>query len=375
MKKIKKRQLLILLPGKDKNPMGGYKVAYQYADHFAEKYEVHILYNHCSEDFFEFKKFSIIEFLKKTKTICGYIIKKTLKKYHAGEWYKFKNKIKKDFLFIYKPYAFRKYKKDSIVFATALSTSYSLANIKRFNKKNCFYLIQDYEKWNGVTDEYVMNSYKLGLSNIVISDWLEDVVKSTSFPAYKVYNGLDFDYFKMSNPIENRKPYEVAMLYHTDDRKRCVDSFEALKIVKEKIPELHVNIFGTPNKPDFLPDWYTYYKTPNKEQHNLIYNNAAIFVAASDKEGFGLTPAEAMQCGSAVVCTAAGGFLTFAKNNETALTSPVLNPKALAENIIKLIQDNNLRITIAKNGHEFIKQFTMERAYNTLDKIIEEHAN
>lgn len=369
MKKTKKRQLLILLPGKDNNPMGGYKVAYQYADHFAEKYDVHILYNHVTEDFLK------LHFLKKTKAICGYIIKKSLRKYHAGEWYNFKNKIKKDFVFIYRPYAFRKYKKDSIVFATALSTSYSLANIKRFNKKNCFYLIQDYEKWNGVTDEYVMNSYKLGLNNIVISDGLEDIVKSTGFSAHKVYNGLDFEYFKMTNPIEKRKSYEVAMLYHTDDRKRCVDSFEALKMVKEKIPELHVNIFGTPNKPDFLPDWYTYYQKPNKEIHNFIYNTAAIFVAASKAEGMALPPAEAMQCGATLCCTDIPGFAIYAKQNATALTSPVLNPKALAENIIKLIQDNNLRITIAKNGHEFIKQFTMERAYNTLDKIIEEHAN
>lgn len=375
MKKTKKRQLLILLPGKDINPIGGYKVAYQYADYLSQKYDVHILYNHISEEFFKSVKHSMINLLKVIRKFIIYVIKKTLKLYHAGEWYNFNNKVKKDFVFIFKPYAFRKYNKDSIVFATAITTSYSLSNIKRFNKKNCFYLIQDYEKWNGATDEYVMNSYKLGLNNIVISDWLEDIVKSTENPAYKLYNGLDFEYFKMTNPIENRKPYEVAMLYHLDDRKRCVDSFEALKIVKEKIPELHVNIFGTPDKPDFLPEWYTYYKTPNKEQHNFIYNTAAIFVAASDKEGFGLTPAEAMLCGSAVVCTEAGGFLTFAKNNETALTSPVLNPKTLAENIIKLIQDNNLRITIAINGHEFIKQFTMERAYNTLDKIIEEHAN
>jgi glycosyltransferase involved in cell wall biosynthesis len=63
------------------------------------------------------------------------------------------------------------------------------------------------------------------------------------------------------------------------------------------------------------------------------------------------------------------GFKHYAKDGETALMSPVFNPQALAQNIIKLIEDDELRIKIAKAGNENIKQFSMDKVYNKIDKL------
>ena len=60
-----------------------------------------------------------------------------------------------------------------------------------------------------------------------------------------------------------------------------------------------------------------------------------------------------------------------AKNNETALTSPVYDTEALAKNIIKLIKNDELRIKIAGNGNKFIKTFTWEKAFNSFKSILE----
>lgn len=181
---------------------------------------------------------------------------------------------------------------------------------------------------------------------------------------------VDFDYFRMMNPIERRSAYEICMLYHDDDRKRCADSIAALKIVKEKIPELHVNIFGTPKRPDDLPDWFSYFQLPDKDTHNRIYNDSAIFVAASKAEGMALPPAEAMICGAALCCTDIDGFALYAIDGETALASAVYDVAALAKNIEKLICDNDLRIKIAKHGNEFIKQFTWEKAVEKFETVL-----
>jgi glycosyltransferase involved in cell wall biosynthesis len=174
----------------------------------------------------------------------------------------------------------------------------------------------------------------------------------------------------LNTPIEERNRYVVSMLYHTAEHKRCDDALAALYLVKEQVPELRVNIFGTAERPDNLPAWFTYYRQPDRITHNKIYNESALYVAASSIEGFGLTIGEAMICGNAVVCTDIGGFREMVTHNKTGLLSPVYDSKALAENVIRLIQDNSLRIAFAKAGHESIKQYTWESSYKAFKSVL-----
>lgn len=365
-----KKQLAILFPIKDLYPIGGFKIAYQYADYFASiGYEVHLIYSHVRYNFFS-RKISIFE---KIKTRAGFTYKNFKNKYKAGEWYNFKNPVQKHFVFKFDENAFSFLNEDAIVFATAVETAIPLSQIKRIRIENKFYLIQDYELWDENTDELIQKSYSLGFKNIVIAQWLKNKVEEAGGAAEVIANGLDFKYFYLKNPVSNRKPFEVAMLYHKDERKRCQDSIEALKLVKEQIPELHVTMFGNPEKPDNLPEWFEYHKTPDHETHLGIYNNAAIFVAASNKEGWALPPAESMQCGCALVCTDIGGFADYAKNEETALTSPVYDVKKLSENIIRLVKDNAFRIKLAENGNNFIQRFTLEASFEKIRKAVEEN--
>jgi glycosyltransferase involved in cell wall biosynthesis len=183
-------------------------------------------------------------------------------------------------------------------------------------------------------------------------------------------NGFDVSYFTLHKPIEERDNYVVSMLYHLADRKRCTDSLAALYLVKEQIPQLQVNIFGTPMKPNGLPAWFTYYRMPDKIMHNKIYNESSIYVAASSSEGFGLTVGEAMICGNAVACTDTGGFRDVVIHNKTGLLSPVYDVNALAANITRLIKDDTLRISFAKAGHEYIKKFTWEVSYNIFKSVL-----
>ena len=89
------------------------------------------------------------------------------------------------------------------------------------------------------------------------------------------------------------------------------------------------------------------------------------------KEGWALPPAEALQCGAALVCTDIGGFGAYAINNETALVSKVYDVQSLAENILKFITDNDLRIRIAKNGNKYIQQFTWDKSFSMMKRLIE----
>ena len=79
---------------------------------------------------------------------------------------------------------------------------------------------------------------------------------------------------------------------------------------------------------------------------------------------------EAMICGAAVACTDNKGYLEMAKDGETALVSPIKDSKALAENIIRLINDDELRHRIAANGNRFIQRFTWDESYAKLKSIL-----
>ncbi len=146
--------------------------------------------------------------------------------------------------------------------------------------------------------------------------------------------------------------------------------FRALDIVHQKYPQLHVNIFGTPKRPHFLPAWYDYHQMPQKQDLNRLYDEAAIFIGTSQVEGWGLTVGEAMLCGCAVACTDIPGYREMATDNETALLSPVGDPEAMAENVIRLIEDDSLRFRIAEAGHKNIQQYTWDKSYALLKQVL-----
>lgn len=361
-----KNCIVFILPVKDSVPCGGYKIIYEYANRFAaDGYETYIIYPHVSA---EYKQEYPNPFFR-LKMFIGFYYRKIRKQLKAAEWFSLDRQIKKIYIFKFTDPYIRKFKNYKMI-ATAIRTAYELNNACSIPQQNKYYFIQDFEAWGNFTDKMVYDSYRFPMQKITIAPWLVKRIESVEQTAVLIPNGFDFNYFQLKNPIESRSPAEIAMLYHLDDRKRCCDSMAALAIVKQQIPSLHVTMFGTPAQPENLPEWYTYYQTPDRETHNMIYNNAAIFVAASKAEGMALPPAESMICGCALVCTEIPGFALYAKNNETALTSPVFNTQKLAENIIKLIQNTDLRICIATSGNNFIKQFTWEKAYKHFKAVI-----
>ena len=362
------KTIVWLLPRIDTVPIGGYKVVYEYANRFAaDGYDVFIVY----PQFLKFSRYKniFLNFLRRCKNLLRYSCNKIKRIRCAPDWFQLDSRIHCEYVFRFGNSRTLKIHGTKFV-ATAIETSFELAGTRQIEDKDKFYFIQDFENWNGITNKRVYDSYRLPMKKITIAPWLVREVERVGGTAALVENGFDFDYFKMTNPIETRPACEVAMLYHRTERKRCVDAIAALKIVKEKIPCLHVAMFGTPERPD-VPDWFTYFQRPDRETHNAIYNNASIFVAASESEGFGLTVGEAMICGCAVACTDNGGFSMMISNDRTGLLSPVYDHQKLAENIIKLIENNELRIELAKNGSEFIRQFTWERAYGKFRQEIE----
>lgn len=347
-------KITFLLVGVTSFPAGGFKVIFEYANRFA-------------------KEGNIVNIVMGAVTISP---KTTLAALFRFPYYKITNNYKptnwfnlhENVNFFYHfTLAERNIPESDVIIATAVETAFYLNKYKNNFKK--LYFIQDFENW-AITEKKVFKTYTFPFKKIVIAPWLKEKVESTGNDAIVISNGFDFNYFKFSKPIESRYKFNILMMYHTMERKRCYDSIAALEIVKQKYPELKITMFGRPARPTGIPFDFDYYQSPDREIHNKLYNESAIYIAASSVEGWGLTIGEAMICGCAVACTDNDGFKIMAHDNETALLSPVYDYKKLAENIIKLIENDELRIRLAKKANENIQQYTWDNSYKKFKEII-----
>jgi glycosyltransferase involved in cell wall biosynthesis len=209
------------------------------------------------------------------------------------------------------------------------------------------------------------------LEKIVIARWLARVADEIGESCHYIPNGLDFMKFGCDLPPAARWPRHLAMLFNEEATwKGSADGLAAVCQVKEKHPDLEADFFGVFDRPKTLPSWITYHKRPSQEELRMIYNRAAIFIAPSHSEGWGLPPSEAMICGAAVVATDIGGHREFCKAHDTAYLVPPKSPGKLAEAITVLIKDQNLRLEIAKKGCENIQQFTWCAATDSMERVL-----
>lgn len=358
---IKKKieSITFILPHPAAGPTGGYKVVYEYANRFAaDGWEVYIVYS--GSIFWKEKPFML-----KVSNIVRFVEHK-VKGFGCRSWFELNKNVKEKLSLSMNH---RHVPQTDVYVATSPYTAFYLKDYPIEDSRK-FYLIQDYENWGPGLEQLLEPTYKANLKKIVISKWLQKMLKDKYHEdSVLIPNGFDFNKFTLDIPFEVKDPNCISMLYHHMDRKDCSTGFKALDIVKQKIPQLRVKIFGVPEKPD-LPDWYEYYRMPDPILHNRINNEAAIFIGSSKTEGWGLTVGEAMICGQAVCCTDNDGYREMAVDNETALLSPVGDAEALANNILKMIKDEDLRIRIAKAGNEFIQRFRWEESFNKFKEAI-----
>lgn len=161
------------------------------------------------------------------------------------------------------------------------------------------------------------------------------------------------------------------MLYHDDERKGCIYGIDALNIVRTKYPQLKAIFFGFPERSCDLPEWVEYFRCPDKETHNRIYNTSSIYLAPSLQEGWGLTVGEAMICGNAIVCTDILGFREMVTDGKEGLIVPIENSTALADAIIKLIENPELRLRMAHTAVDTISNFRWDESFKLFESMLD----
>lgn len=346
----------IILPALPKYPVGGYKVLFEYANKMAEDandvciyYPKRLKPEKIRKNFIFKLVFLVLKYFK-------------IKTYFGSRWFKLNEKVKENFVYTLE----EKYIRESdVIIATSWETAEWVGKYSQ-NKGKKLYLIQDFETWSG-NKERIIETWKLPMQKIVIAKWLKEMINEIGEECIIIRNGLDHTTFGIDINIEDRIPYKISMLYHKLEWKGSKIGIEALNIVKKKIQNLEVDLFSTTKKTKEIPDWMNFHEKPKNLRK--IYNESSIFISPSLTEGWGLPRAEAMQCGCATIISNVNGHNDYGTKDEHYLMVNPNDPEKLANLIIKLITDNNLRYNVSKLGNNIIQKFTWENSYIEIKKV------
>jgi glycosyltransferase involved in cell wall biosynthesis len=231
-----------------------------------------------------------------------------------------------------------------------------------------FYLIQSDESWDGPEGE-VESTWRLPLRKIVIARWLQERGRGLGEEAAYVPNAIDPDEFFVTDPIAER-PQRVGMLWHGWAVKGAADGVEALARARDRVPAVQAVVFGTSRRPEELPDWVEYRRSPFGDELRRLYNGLAVFLHPSRLEGWPLPPAEAMACGCALVAAANDGVREYAEDGVSAALAPVGDVARLAEGLATVLLDRGLRERLAEGGRRAVAQFSWERSVVRLEQVL-----
>lgn len=215
-------------------------------------------------------------------------------------------------------------------------------------------------------------SYYLPLKKIANSIWLKNQVEKLVRGKITIVNpAIDHDIFK-PRAEKNDKIKRIVCYGSNSEWKGFKDALEAMKIVFKKRKDIQWIVFGlSPIKYQCAEAPYQFITGIFNEKLAELYSSAHVVICPSWYESFPLPPLEAMACGAPVVTTRIGTE-DYCFHEENSLVVPPQNPTALAEAILRLLEDDGLRQKFIHKGLETAKQFTWERTVQKLEKVFRE---
>ncbi|MFM8238092.1 MAG: glycosyltransferase family 4 protein [Actinomycetota bacterium] len=236
-----------------------------------------------------------------------------------------------------------------------------------------FLLVQAYRHLPPATES---RAFSGPWPKICIAHWMIDALAADGVPAadlaYVPY-GLDHDVFRVTAAIDTR-PLRVAMLYNAHPNKGAPTGLAALARVQARRPGTEVVIFGSKPPEHEIPESMTFVQSPPRTRLvEEIYNGSRVFVSPSGREGFGFCGIEAMGCGAALVSTDNGGSRDYAIDGETALVVPPGDVDAMADAVLRLLDDDRLRVRLAVAGRDFVRRFDWNASGERLERLLLGH--
>jgi alpha-maltose-1-phosphate synthase len=240
---------------------------------------------------------------------------------------------------------------------------------------------------------------------IAISSYIERELLSVGFPKEKIemiHHGIDSDsfypgetgnhIFRDHPKLKGRKnvifnPARMGLM------KGCDITIEAFALVKKEIPDAFLLMSGSSNIIDLglrqdkdilyfrslikqlkIEDSvYINTFSIDKEMPDLYRFSDVIIYPSMFEEPFGLAMLEAMASAKPIIVTSVGGMPEIIHDDINGYVVPRRNHVLLAEKIIKLLKDDELRIKLGRTGRQQVEGlYTKEIYAKKIAKVFED---
>lgn len=213
-------------------------------------------------------------------------------------------------------------------------------------------------------------TYTLPMNKFVNSVWLKNQIKQNYRLDVPVINpGIDLDLFKVKETnrvrdIQKDNTKKVLCLGRTEHWKGLDYAVQATKLIQKKIPNMELILFGRTN-PNLQNIKYRFVQSPTDDELVGLYNIVDAVICPSLYESFPLPPLEAMACGTPIITTQYGTE-DYAVHNKNALVVMPKDAKAIADQTIRVLENEYLKEILIKEGLKTVKKYQWD---NTIEKL------
>ncbi len=212
------------------------------------------------------------------------------------------------------------------------------------------------------------------------SNLIETALKKFNIKAFPAFGGVNLKtyFYKNFEPRDSNSPF-VVMAYGRMARsvKGTKYVVQACRRLVNKGYNVELLLFDTPVNEKMVKKNsafkttvpYTFVQNHPVEQNFELFHKSHVFVSAESKAGWSNTSAEAMACGIPVIGTVAGTN-NFLFHNQTGIIV-TQNSRRIANAIEMLINNEGLRLELARNGRKKIEEFDWEKL---ADRILDNFA-
>jgi len=121
-----------------------------------------------------------------------------------------------------------------------------------------------------------------------------------------------------------------------------------------------------------LGDLVTFLGRRGQDTLPYYYSAADVVVMPSHYESFGMVALEAMSCGTPVIATQVGGLAFLVQDGVTGFHIPVDDPAALAERLITILDDHDLRAQMSRQAAEIAHNYAWEKIAASMNTLYQD---
>ena len=198
-----------------------------------------------------------------------------------------------------------------------------------------------------------------------ISNFLADWAREMGYQGQieVIPNGVDVKNFQMTT--DNRQLHNGTVLITVSrlvEKNAVGDIINALKYLPNNVK---LQILGSGSLEKDLKILASHVELQDRveflgfiptQEIPVYLHEADIFVRPSLSEGMGNSFIEAMAAGLPIIATPVGGIPDFLKDGETGLFCKVKDPKSIAEQVERLMNDDILRQKLKENGQKLVRE-------------------